>query len=167
MRPVPLGALINAKTEPDRPTVLRPARYVIESDAVLRAAVGYGASEKTFPPETRQLTRAQMADLWRELRDSAMVDPGHPARVGRLPDLEDFSRETEGRGGYSISFSVEGERRILAIDEADPAAADARELVAHLAELAWIRPKPGENAPAKAAQPPEAPPPTPATEPTP
>jgi len=161
LRPVPLGALINARTEPEHSTVPRPARYVVEADAVLRAAVGYGASESTFPPQTRQLTSAQRTHLWRMVRDSALPDPDHPGRTGKLPDLDDFGQQTEGRGGYCITFSIAGERRILAIDEAAPAAADARNLVSHLASLAWIRPRLADaahqpaNGPDSAAQQPE------------
>ena len=140
MRPVPLGALINARTEPPRSGALRPARYVVEADAVLRAAIGYGATEQTFPPRTRQLSAAQLADLWNALRSSALVDPNHSDLVGKLPDLESFSRDTEGRGGYCVSFSIAGDRRVLAIDEADPAAADARALVERLNRLAWVQP---------------------------
>jgi hypothetical protein len=146
LRPVPLGALINARTDAGRPTVQRPASYIIEADAILRVAVGYGASEKTFPAETRQLTAAQFAELWRSLRDSALVDPDHPNRTGRLPTLEEFTRTTEGRGGYTIAFSIAHDRRVLAIDEAAPAAQDARDLVASLLALAWVRPADAEPA---------------------
>jgi hypothetical protein len=141
LRPVPLGALINARTEPERSTVPRPARYVVEADAILRVAVGYGATERTFPPETRQLSAEQVRSLWQSLRASELTDPGHPNRTGKLPTLEEFSVVTEGRGGYSLSYSVEGERRILAIDEAAPAAKEARALVEQLAGLAWIAPR--------------------------
>ena len=139
LRPVPLGALINARTQDaSRPTVQRPARYIVEADAVLRVAVGYGATEKTFPPETRQLTASQFAGLWRQLKNSPLVDPDHPCRTGKPPPLEEFARETEGRGGYAVAFCIAGEHRILAIDEASPAAKDARELVAQLLALAWV-----------------------------
>lgn len=141
LRPVPLGAIINARTEPPNSTIPRPARYIVEADAILRVAIGYGATEKTFPPETRQLTPQQLADIWQLLRDSALVDPDHPDRTGRIPELEEFSRTTQGRGGYSVSFCIAGDRRILAIDEASPAAADARRLVDQLAALAWIKPR--------------------------
>lgn len=142
LRPVPLGALINARTQDSsRPTVQRPARYVVEADAILRVAIGYGATEKTFPPETRQLTAAEFAGLWRMLKSSPLVDPDHPDRTGKPPPLEEFCRETEGRGGYAVAFAIAGEHRVLAIDEASPAAKDARELVARLLELAWVPPE--------------------------
>jgi len=145
LRPIPLGAIINARTEPANSTIPRPARYVVEADAILRVAVGYGATEKTFPPETRQLTAQEFADIWQTLRASALVDPDHPGRTGKLPELEEFSRDTQGRGGYSVSFCIAGDRRILAIDEASPAAADARRLVDQLAALAWIKPRPAAD----------------------
>ncbi len=148
LRPVPLGALINARTEAERSTVPRAARYVVEADAVLRVAVGYGATEDTYPARTRQLTRGQMWELWRALRGTGLVDADHPDRTGRLPELDEFGKRTAGRGGYCVSFSIEGERRALAIDEARPAAAEARMLVERLAALAWIE-RPREEPPVK------------------
>lgn len=153
LRPIPLGALINARTDAERPTVERPARYIIEADAILRAAVGYGASENTFPPETRQLTVIQYNQLWRTFRNSPLVDPDHPCRTGRLPTIEEFALTTQGRGGYAISFSIAHDRRLLAIDENSPYAKDARDLVAYLLELAWVPdPEPAAAKTAPAAE---------------
>ncbi len=148
MRPIPLGALINARTEADRSNRPRPARYVVEADAILRVAIGYGATEQTFPPQTRQLSRTQWTGLWHTLRDSGLADPDHPSRTARLPTLDEIGASTEGRGGYFVSFCIAGERRAVFIDEAAPEADHARALVEHLDALAWIVPKPAPTEPA-------------------
>src|SRR5438105_14278814 len=38
------------------PRSLRPGRYIVEADGVLRAATGPGATTTTYPRRTRQLT---------------------------------------------------------------------------------------------------------------
>ena len=120
------------------PLARRPTRYVIEPDRMLRAAVGSGASEETFPPETRRLSESEFQSLWSMLRGSSLVQNGHPATVGRAPQAASIGAATV----YVVSFSIDGDRRTLAL-EAEPNAAanapDAAALVERLGGLAWLK----------------------------
>lgn len=120
------------------PLARRPARYIIESDRVLRAAVGSGASDETFPPETRQLTEQEFQSLWAMLRGSSLVQNEHPATVGRAPQAATIGAATI----YVVAFSIDGDRRTLALEaepNAAPSAPDAAKLVERLGALAWLK----------------------------
>lgn len=121
----------------DLPRSLRPARYIIEADGALRAAVGPGAGATTFPPRTRQLTAREFDGLWRQLRETALLDPGHPARVS---DPETVTRAPD-RTTALIYVSFEGTRRTLRVllDRSSEDAVAAERLVDRLAELAWMK----------------------------
>lgn len=119
------------------PVATRPARYIVEADRILRAAVGSGATMETFPDETRQLTEAEFDGLWTTLRGSSLVREDHAAMVGMAPSAASIG----GKTMYVVAFSAGGDRRVLLI-EAEPApgdgAADAGKLVEQLAALAWM-----------------------------
>jgi hypothetical protein len=120
------------------PLARRPARYIVEADRVLRAAVGSGASDETFPPETRQLSEEEFQSLWSLLRNSSLVQNDHPALVGRAPAATSIGAATI----YVVSFSIDGERRTLALEaEPNPApsAPDAAALVERLGGFAWLK----------------------------
>ncbi|MBX3386322.1 MAG: hypothetical protein KF768_07110 [Phycisphaeraceae bacterium] len=129
----------------------RPARFVIEADWILRAAVGYGASETVFPPNTRQLNASDISALWSALRDAGLLDPDHPAIVSAPPEPE----QAFGRTHYVLSYQVAGVRRTLVFDAGlpptasppsptttaastvDPDAQAVRGVLEQLAALAW------------------------------
>lgn len=120
------------------PIPLRPARYVVEADRVLRAAVGSGATVDTFPDQTRQLTEAEFDRVWNTLRAGSLVGDDQAGRVGAPPGLGALGDRTE----YIVEFSAGGDRRMLAIEAAPnpgPGAEDARRLVEELAGLAWMK----------------------------
>lgn len=120
------------------PAARRPARYIVEADRVLRAAVGSGSAEETFPTETRRLTQAEFDSIWNQLRRSPLTAAEHPARVGRAPTPSSVGAATV----YVVSYSAGGDRRTLAIEvepNAGPNAAEAGKLVEHLAGLAWMK----------------------------
>lgn len=116
---------------------LRPARYIIEADGVLRAAVGPGASTETYPPQTRRLNEAQLDGLWRLVTDGGVLEEGSVARVGN-PDTYVPPR---GRTVALIAVSHGGRRETVAapLDRAGADAAAAARLVDRLAALAWLR----------------------------
>lgn len=119
------------------PAAVRPARYIIEANRILRVAVGSGAREETFPPQTRQLTAEQFADVWNTLRESSLIDPDHPAATGAAPAPETLGERTV----YLVSFTAGGDRRVLVMDAAPdqgPGAEEAKVLVEKLAGLAWM-----------------------------
>lgn len=120
------------------PLATRPARYIIEPDRILRAAVGSGATDETFPPETRQLSEAEFQELWSTLRSSGLTARDHPAMVGRPPQASSIGAATV----YVVSFSIDGVRRRLAIEaepNPGPGAADAAKLAERLGSLAWLK----------------------------
>jgi hypothetical protein len=116
----------------------RPGRYIVEPDAILRAGVGAGVSVNYYPPQTRQLTRAEVERLWRLVRDSALLDENNPDQIH--PGLP-FS-PIQLRPTAHIAIIFEGERydyRVL-LDAQTPSAESAEGLVDHLAALAWLEP---------------------------
>lgn len=122
----------NAAVAPER----RPSRYIIETDRVLRTALGPGAGPDTFPLRTRVLDSAQHRRLWEAIRGSSLGDTASPARVG----AEQVYAALPGRVSYVVTVSALDERWTIAADESAPGpeAQDARLLVRELARLAWI-----------------------------
>ena len=66
------------------PRSLRPGRYIVEPDRVLRVALGTGARDTYFPPQTRRLSRTEFAELWQAAAGgggesgAGFLDAGHP-----------------------------------------------------------------------------------------
>lgn len=118
------------------PVGVRPARYVVEADRVLRVAVGSGASEETFPPRTRQLTGAQTAALWEALRTSPLASGDAVDAAGPAID----PRSLRDRTVYVVTYSAEGVRRRVVVEEGDETGelAAARGLVERLGALGWV-----------------------------
>ncbi len=117
------------------PRSLRPARYIVEADGVLRSTQGQAAS--SFPPRTRQLTPREVDQLWRLLRDSGLLDEGNPAR---LTDPEGAVRSGD-KTTAMVYVSFEGRRTTLRVllDRSSPDAIEAERLVDRLAELSWVQ----------------------------
>jgi hypothetical protein len=139
LRPVPLAWAAGVRVA-GAPTAAaeRPGRYIVEADSVLRAAIGYGAQDTTYPPRTRQLTRAERALLWRELATTPLVDVDHPARAGRAPSIDEASEASGGKTTWVIEFSAAGRRQTLVIHEGGEGEAEARRLVESMSRLAWF-----------------------------
>ena len=139
LRPVPLALAAGVRVAgAPTGTADRPARYIVEADSVLRAAIGHGAQDATYPSRTRQLTRAQRVQLWRELVATPLVDVEHPARAGRAPSIEEASEASGGKTTWVIEFSAAGRRQVLVIHEGGEGEAEARRLVESMARLAWF-----------------------------
>lgn len=118
-----------------RPRSMRPARYVLEPDLVLHAAVGPGADEEVFPAQTRRLRYRDMERLWRLARDSGVLDPGSPQRIG-APEVYAPSADRT-TAVLTVSFGgVRRSYRVLLDERGD--SGPGRELVDELAELAWV-----------------------------
>ncbi|MBX3365208.1 MAG: hypothetical protein KF866_10615 [Phycisphaeraceae bacterium] len=119
------------------PRPMRPARYILEPDRLLRASLGPGADVHLFPPPTRRLDGAQMQRLWEMAEQSGLLREGHPHRV---PSEQGFASEF-GRPIALITITRMGQRASAAIplDAGDADAQAALLLVDHLAEWAWVR----------------------------
>ena len=108
---------------------------------MLRVSVGSAVSEDTFPPETRQLTREQVDALWNTLRTSRLAAAEEKTLSGAPPRPENLA---DKQTLYIIAYSAAGDRRSYLITPsasdpgADPATADARQLVEQLGQLAWM-----------------------------
>jgi hypothetical protein len=120
---------------PPPPRPLRPARYVLEPDLVLHAAIGDGLDETTFPPQTRRLQQRHADRLWRLVRDSGLLDPGSPQR---LDAAENYAPRPD-RTTAVLTVSYAGARRsyrVLLDQEGD--SGPGRQVVDDLAALAWV-----------------------------
>jgi hypothetical protein len=129
---------------PATPRDERPARYIIEPDRQLRAAVGTGASEESFPPAVRRLNDEQIDRLWVIVRDGGFLRPDHPAEPKGLILFDTLPEKTM----YVVNVFASGQRRQLLIDGEsgdEQTRAAARALAGALAELAWIEPAPAAN----------------------
>lgn len=115
----------------------RPARYIVEADWLLRAALGPGARESTFPTGTRQLTREDVEGLWRTLRGGGLLRIDHPARVGSVERVGAPPLGTTALVQVVHHGRVDSRRISMETGDADALAASA--LVDQLAALSWIR----------------------------
>lgn len=116
------------------PRSLKPARFIIEADGVLRSA--QGAQSPDFPPRARQLTPRQMDQIWRLIRDTGFLNEGNPARI------EDPSGTVRSgdRTTAMIYITYSGRRVTLRflLDRSTQDAVQAEQLIDRLAELAWV-----------------------------
>lgn len=134
----PSDAMLSVTVMPQRPRFQRPerefapARYVVEADGVLRAAVGEGVTVETYPGRTRDLTPDEWANLWEVALATGVMDPADPRTVsGEMSLTPDPLRRATvwiRGGGRSAGMVVDPSR-----DE--PTA----RLITLLEELAWIR----------------------------
>ncbi len=127
------------------PRAVRPARYVIEADGVLRASHGTAASPSDFPPMTRRLTPEQIDRLWTLTRATGVYPgaegaPGAGEQVGPVAGYE----PPMGRITALIESFAAGQRAstALPIDSDDQRASPVRALTDALAELAWVSERP-------------------------
>jgi hypothetical protein len=146
-----VGALVRAPTGPSQeplspsgalptPRALRPARYLVETNGLLRLASGPMVATPTagYPPIVRSLSPRQMDRLWLLVRDAKLLDPQHPGRFDdfRIPP----PHPTHSTAVFEISSDYRPQMIIVTLDSQTDQAAAARHLLDHLAELAWIAP---------------------------
>ena len=90
---------------------LRPARYIVEPDGVLRAAIGPGATPRVYPGQTRQLDAGQMQRLWRLTAGTGLLDGDTLTRIDNtetfFPSRERTTALVYARqGGAGSHFAV-------------------------------------------------------------
>lgn len=133
------------------PRALRPARYVLEADHVLRAAVGPGARDESFPAETRRLTSAEIAQLYRLVGETGLLDADHPNLVGSVPVPKSIEKpvgnaempDRDLRTVYIVSLHAHDKRRTLMMEASPRGSQDSRQaarVVDWLASKAWMKP---------------------------
>lgn len=125
------------------PREVRPGRYVMEPDRQLRAALGTGATEQSFPPVTRRLSAEQVSELWTLTNANGLMNADHPAKAAQLPTFDGtWDGSKLAKSTYILVAHANGQRRVLMIDAEDagaPGNAEARAIVGRLAEWAWVR----------------------------
>jgi hypothetical protein len=125
-----IAAPESSHLNPRVPPALRPGRYVVESDGALRAALGTGASDDTFPPVVRALSPAQHARL--AAAAQAALEPGpEPA-----PPQSSATATPSASPAYTLELRARGGSRRVTLPLSDPR---ARRLAAAFADLAWVR----------------------------
>ncbi|MBX9640536.1 MAG: hypothetical protein K2X97_12625 [Mycobacteriaceae bacterium] len=120
----------------------RAARYIVEPDWVLRAAVGRelsrvtwmspGGADRTLPGFTRQLSQGQMERLWSAVGSSGVLGSEHP--TGDSPASLSPPRD---RLVYIVSCTAGGRRSWAVLDELAGNTDAAEPLVRELAGLAF------------------------------
>jgi hypothetical protein len=119
------------------PRALRAARYVIEADGDLRAVQGEDAGVTAFPPRTRQLTAAEMDQLWHQLVGSGLLAKNAPGHV----DGPEDAVASPTKSVALIYTSFDGKRRTVRVvmDRSTEEAVEAERVVDRLAGWAWER----------------------------
>src|SRR5690606_9245979 len=77
------------------PVRLRPARYVLEPDGVLRAQVRPQLTEDTYPPRIRTLSGEQVDRVWRLVGAGPFTNPDEPTRIGGPVEVEPAPDRTD------------------------------------------------------------------------
>ncbi len=122
---------------------VRPARYVIEPDGYLRAALGPGATDRTFPPPSRRLTTAQLDALWALVAQTDWLAQGSDRADQAPPAWTDGTSAdptdplAPATSGFTGSVLAAGQRANFARTLADRS---TRVVTAKLAEWAWQTP---------------------------
>lgn len=119
------------------PRARRAARYVVETEGLLRVATGPALSTPggAYPPQVRRLTPPQVDELWRLAREARLNDPAHPgAHRGRAPVVK-----SSGPAVAVFELTTDFEPRVVIVTLDDsPEGQSASRLLDHLAALAWI-----------------------------
>ena len=132
-----IGVTVHAPEDRDAARALRPARYLLEPDGALRAAVGAGADERTFPPVTRVVDADGRARVWALFVNAGLVGGTHE-RVGYGGRFEPSGDDPEAM----VYASWDGRRRAwrVVLDPGRDAGAGTgpEALIDAMAELAWV-----------------------------
>ncbi len=106
------------------------ARYIIESDSVLRASFGAGSTLDTYPGFTRRLTPEEMDAIW--IMTSDLLDDHNTIRSMSAGQPQSMVSE---QSGTMIEIHHNAHDEVLVFDQGDQKVAA---IVDALAALAWI-----------------------------
>lgn len=119
-----------------RPLSLRNARYILEPDGALRAALGPGVTPSVYPPRARQLPPHEVERTWRLVRDSGLLDEPSPYAIssldGQLGSPTRVIAVVQIVGGETRRF------RRVPLEDTHPTARGTRLVIERLARLAGI-----------------------------
>ena len=113
---------------------LRPASYIVEPDGRLRAHFGTGAGRAGLPPIARQLSRAQLDEIYSLAMASGLLD----SEAGAIDSIGAFTPERPGGSVAAIEAAAAGRITSVAVPAAD-STSEAYALLRRLAELTWQR----------------------------
>ncbi len=120
----------------DLPRAERPARYVVEPDGVLRAAIGPGATPRVYPRQTRQLDAARVQRLWRLVGETGLLEPGTLTRIDNTEIF--FPQRSRPTALVYIRQQGAGSHFAVRLPVGDAESAGVGQLIDELAELAWV-----------------------------
>lgn len=120
----------------DRPRAERPARYLVEPDGVLRAAIGPGATPRVYPRQTRQLTEAQVQRLWRLVGETGLLEPNTLTRIDNTEIF--FPQRSRPTALVYIRQQGTGSHFAVRLPVGDAESAMVAQLVDQLADMAWV-----------------------------
>lgn len=113
---------------------MRPARFIVEPDWVLRASVGPGSRATTYPPAMRTLSRAQVLQLWRAVNTAGYLTSDARAQVAGTE-----TRTPEVRKPTALVYVCgNGVHRSVMKTLDAPDAGPTRQLIDRLSGLAWV-----------------------------
>ena len=108
-----------------------PARYALEPDGLLRAEVGSGVAEPSFPPIARRLEPSQIETLYGHTR---LLDLDQPDSFAVPVPGPQVYQPPAGRPVALIEIASSGLARAFEIDTTDSAALP---LIRELERLTW------------------------------
>lgn len=124
-----------------QPRSLRPGRYILEPDDLLRVSVGPGSNPATFPVFRRTLDDQQIETVWACIRDSGWLDKhkGADPMAARAAFVDAANLPPVAEPTAMIYLCADGHRTyFVAPLESSADAEPARKLIDTLADLAWI-----------------------------
>ncbi len=118
------------------PRQLLSARFIVEPDGTLRAATGPGCREETYPAIVRVLSRGQMLDLWRAVRNHALIAAEETHGLAN----PDNAQPVEGSALYAIGIVSLADRMSIGVpaEEASREGEGARTLITLLRAYSWL-----------------------------
>lgn len=131
-----IGPATNETPIDERPRPQRPARYVLEPDGVLRAAIGPGATPRVYPRQTRQLDAAQMQRLWRLVEQTGLYATTTLTRIDNTETF--FPQRSRPTALVYVRQQGEGAHFAVRLPVGDAESAATLQLVDELAALAWV-----------------------------
>ncbi len=118
------------------PRPLRPGRFILEADSVLRWSPG--PTERGVPPPIRHLSPAENDDVWRLALGSGLLEPDSPFRVYGPIEVDPVASGAPV-AIIEIAFAGQQTRSRVPLDRSSDEAVLAERLIDRLAELAFIR----------------------------
>jgi hypothetical protein len=131
-----LGLTVYTPEGPVRRPGQRAARYIVDADGWLRAAVGPGAESDLYPMLARRLTAPQRDELWSLIRAAGFASVSEPLRIAGPENFDPPS----GRRVYLVELTAARDRSGVAMPEGEPETEPFIDLADRLATWAWVEP---------------------------